>query len=59
VYKDTTIDLTAAPGLGPLRPYTVATQPIAGQKPGTSGLRKKVQLTAPDRFVFTMALCIH
>jgi phosphoglucomutase len=42
VYKDTTVDLSAAPGLGPLRPHTVATQPIAGQKPGTSGLRKKV-----------------
>ena len=42
VYKDTTIDLTTAPGLGPLRPVTVATAPIPGQKPGTSGLRKKV-----------------
>lgn len=31
-----------APGLGPLRPYTVVSAPIPGQKPGTSGLRKKV-----------------
>ncbi len=42
VYKDTTVDLTAAPGLGALRPVAVATAPIPGQKPGTSGLRKKV-----------------
>jgi len=42
VYENTTVDLTAAPGLGELRPFTVNTQPIAGQKPGTSGLRKKV-----------------
>ncbi len=33
---------TGAPGLGALRPHAVATAPIAGQKPGTSGLRKKV-----------------
>lgn len=42
IYNNTTVDLTAAPGLGPLRPITITTQPIAGQKPGTSGLRKKV-----------------
>ncbi|EWM21792.1 phosphoglucomutase [Nannochloropsis gaditana] len=42
VYKDASVDLTAAPGLGALRPTIVATAPIPGQKPGTSGLRKKV-----------------
>eukprot|EP00968_Pinguiococcus_pyrenoidosus_P010122 scaffold803_cov310-Pinguiococcus_pyrenoidosus.AAC.35 len=41
VYHDTDIDLTDAPGLGPLRPVTEETTPFEGQKPGTSGLRKK------------------
>jgi len=36
-------DLTAEVGLGKLRPTTVETGPIAGQKPGTSGLRKKTK----------------
>lgn len=40
-YTDATVDLTAAPGLGALRPTKVPTAPIEGQKPGTSGLRKK------------------
>lgn len=39
---DPTPPPTDAPGLGPLRPHNIATAPIAGQKPGTSGLRKKV-----------------
>lgn len=37
------IDLTGKVGLGKLAPSLVATTPIAGQKPGTSGLRKKVK----------------
>lgn len=37
------IDLTDAPGLGQLKPTTVSTAPIKGQKPGTSGLRKKTK----------------
>jgi phosphoglucomutase len=36
-------DLTSAVGLGKLRPTIVKTTPIAGQKPGTSGLRKKTK----------------
>lgn len=35
-------DLTSNAGLGKLKPTSVSTAPIAGQKPGTSGLRKKV-----------------
>lgn len=42
--KDTSLDLTDATGLGPLKPTTVKTAPIAGQKPGTSGLRKKTKV---------------
>lgn len=40
---DATLDLTDAPGAGPLKTSTVATAPIEGQKPGTSGLRKKTK----------------
>lgn len=38
-----TLDLTSAVGAGPLKPSTVKTSPIKGQKPGTSGLRKKTK----------------
>ncbi|KAL3924270.1 MAG: hypothetical protein SGILL_001150 [Bacillariaceae sp.] len=37
------LDLTDATGAGPLKPTTVDSAPIAGQKPGTSGLRKKTK----------------
>jgi phosphoglucomutase len=34
-----------------MSPRTVATQPIAGQRPGTSGLRKKVEIFRQPHFV--------
>lgn len=37
------VDLTGAVGLGNLKPTEVKTAPISGQKPGTSGLRKKTK----------------
>lgn len=40
-YVDTTLDLSEQPGLGLLKVTSVNTEPIEGQKPGTSGLRKK------------------
>jgi len=51
-YENTTVDLTAAPGLGPLKVTSLKTAPIAGQKPGTSGLRKKTA-------VFVDGLYLH
>lgn len=42
-YIDTTIDLSAAPGLGALKPTNVKVTPFSDQKPGTSGLRKKTK----------------
>ncbi|KAJ8611401.1 hypothetical protein CTAYLR_006508 [Chrysophaeum taylorii] len=52
VYENATVDLTAAPGLGPLKVTKVKTAPIDGQKPGTSGLRKKTK-------VFVEGLYLH
>lgn len=42
-YDNTEVDLTTEPGLGPFKISKVSTQPIAGQKPGTSGLRQKTR----------------
>lgn len=41
--ENATLDVSDATGLGALKPTSVATSPIAGQKPGTSGLRKKTK----------------
>jgi len=37
------VDLSGSIGLGKLKPTVVKTAPIEGQKPGTSGLRKKTK----------------
>lgn len=42
-YQNTKIDLSQQKGLGKLKVTTVQTSPIAGQNPGTSGLRKKTK----------------
>jgi len=41
--ENATLDVSEEVGLGALKPTVVATAPIAGQKPGTSGLRKKTK----------------
>ena len=41
--EDAELDVSNDVGLGPLKPSVVKTAPIAGQKPGTSGLRKKTK----------------
>ena len=44
IYPDgAVIDLTDAPGLGPLLVSSLVTTPYLDQKPGTSGLRKKTR----------------
>ena len=50
-YENTTIDLTAAPGLGALKVSILKTQPIDGQKPGTSGLRKKTAVFTEGKYL--------
>eukprot|EP00551_Chaetoceros_affinis_P004053 CAMPEP_0203680790 /NCGR_PEP_ID=MMETSP0090-20130426/40614_1 /ASSEMBLY_ACC=CAM_ASM_001088 /TAXON_ID=426623 /ORGANISM="Chaetoceros affinis, Strain CCMP159" /LENGTH=1059 /DNA_ID=CAMNT_0050549027 /DNA_START=51 /DNA_END=3230 /DNA_ORIENTATION=+ len=49
--KDATLDLTDAVGLGPLKADTVKSAPISGQKPGTSGLRKKTKVFMEENYL--------
>ncbi len=49
--KDATLDLTDAVGLGPLKPDVVKSGPISGQKPGTSGLRKKTKAFMEEHYL--------
>jgi len=45
------VDLTSEVGLGKLKPTIVESAPIEGQKPGTSGLRKKVKVFMTEHYL--------
>ena len=45
------LDLTDAVGLGSLKRKAISTSPIDGQKPGTSGLRKKTKLFMGENYL--------
>jgi len=49
--KDVSLDLTDAIGLGPLKATAVTSAPIDGQKPGTSGLRKKTKVFMSENYL--------
>lgn len=49
--EDKDVDVSAEAGLGLLKPTLVKTAPIDGQKPGTSGLRKKTKLFMSENYL--------
>jgi len=49
--EDAVMDVSSAVGLGALKPTVVASAPIAGQKPGTSGLRKKTKEFTSEHYL--------
>jgi len=51
------IDLTDSTGLGPMKVSVVKTSPIDGQKPGTSGLRKKTQVFMGENYLNNFVQC--
>jgi len=48
---DVSLDLTKDVGMGPLKPQKVPTTPFDGQKPGTSGLRKKTKVVMEEHYL--------
>ena len=49
--KDENLDLTDVAGLGIIKPEICSTKPIYGQKPGTSGLRKKTKVFIQENYL--------
>lgn len=54
---DVDLDLTDAPGLGPLKADVVKTPVFPGQKPGTSGLRKKTKQFMVEHYLNNFVQC--
>ncbi len=50
VYENTTVDLTGAPGLGPLRPSVKSTTPFLDQKPGNGHMSALKAFELPIEF---------